>query len=254
MIELNNVAAGYHGRPAINQISLTVAEGQITTILGRNGCGKTTLLRTIARLLQVSSGEIQLDGKDLYSYDSRELARKVSYLPQIKQSSPISVQTLVQHGRFPHLPLTRRLSAQDLDIAEQAMRETGIRDLSHRIVSELSGGERQKAYLAMTLAQDASVILLDEPTAYLDVNHQLEIYRIVEKLKQMGKTVLMVLHDVPAALRHSDRICLMADGRIVMHDTVDNVLASGQINRIFQIRLEQWNRPGVPPAYFIDRS
>lgn len=254
MLELRNLSAGYDGKPTIQEISLTVAEGQITTILGKNGCGKTTLLRTIARLLNVHSGEILLDGQDLQGYDRRELARKLSYLPQIKQSSPISVQTLVLHGRFPHLSFPRRVSARDCAIAEQAMQEIGIWDLRDKDLTELSGGERQKAYIAMALAQDADIILLDEPTAYLDINHQLEIYRIVEKLKRLGKTIVMVVHDLPAALRHSDRICLMADGRIVMHDTTAAVIDSGRIEQVFQIQIEQWRRPGSQPAYIVEKA
>jgi len=254
VLELRDLSAGYDGKPTIREINLTIAEGQITTILGRNGCGKTTLLRTIARLLNATSGEILLDGQNLSGYDRRDLARKLSYLPQIKQPSPISVQTLVLHGRFPHLSFPRRVSAYDCEIAEQAMKEIGIWDHRDKDLTTLSGGERQKAYIAMALAQDAGIILLDEPTAYLDIHHQLEIYRIVEKLKLLGKTIVMVVHDLPAALRYSDKICLMANGRIVLHDTTAAVIKSGQLEQVFQIQIDQWKRPGSQTTYIVEKA
>lgn len=252
MIELQNVSAGYLGKDVIRHIDLRLADGEITSIVGKNGCGKTTLLKVIARQLKASAGTILLDNKDLYRYDSRELARKIAILPQVRTLAPISVQTLALHGRFPHLSFPRNPSARDRDIAAQAMQDAGIWDLRQKLISELSGGERQKAYLAMALAQDTGIILLDEPTTFLDINHQMEFYQLVGKLKEMGKTIVMVVHDLPAALNHSNRICLMDNGGIVLHDQTGAVFASREIDRVFGICCACIRKPDNKLNYYLD--
>lgn len=251
MIELVDVSAGYRNRDVIRHVNLEILPGQTTSIIGINGCGKSTLLKTIARQILPRSGTVRFDGVDIGRYESRALARKLSYLPQVKTPPAITVQTLVMHGRFPHLPFPRHPSTRDLDIAQTAMCEAGIADLRYKNIHELSGGEQQKAYIAMALAQDAEAILLDEPTTYLDVNQQQDIYRLIQKLNGLGKTIVMVVHDLPAAFAHSDRICLLSAGCVMMHDVPDAVIASGKIEQVFRVRYMQWMAPDNKPRYFL---
>lgn len=239
-LELRGVNAGYHGRGILTGIDLTVAPGAVTSVIGRNGSGKTTLLRVMAHQLPISAGHVLLDGGPIESLDSRALARRVAYLPQVRPAVPISVQTLVEHGRFPHLGFPRRLTPADREKVEAAMRMAGVETLRGQMLDTLSGGERQKAWIAMALAQDAEVILLDEPATWLDIGSQLAVYSLAGRLREQGRTVVMVVHDLAAALTWSDRIVLMADGRLVQHGTVEEVLASGEIDHVFQVRCAHW--------------
>lgn len=239
MIRLINVTAGYDKVEIIKNIDLFFEEGTITTIIGKNGCGKTTLLKTASNLLKPFSGQITIKGKNISHIPNKELAKKLSFLPQLRSVPNITVYNLVMHGRYPYLGFTRTPQKRDRQIVEEAIESMNLDGYIHKNIQELSGGQRQKVYLAMTLAQNTDIIFLDEPTTYLDINHQLEILEIIKKLKYMGKTIVMVLHDLNNALSYSDKICLMENGRIAIYDMPQAVFESREIDRIFNISSTQ---------------
>lgn len=239
MIDLKNITAGYNRVEIIKNVDITFYKGTITAIIGKNGCGKTTLLKIAADLLKPFSGEVIIKGKNIRSVSNKELAKQISFLPQLRTVPNISVYNFVMHGRYPYLGFSRTPQKRDKLIVENAIENMGLKEQMNKNIKELSGGQRQKAYIAMVLAQDTEVIFLDEPTTYLDINHQLEILEIVKKLKKMGKTVVMVLHDLNSALSYSDKICLMEKGQIAIYDTPEVVFKSKEIDRVFKVSSEQ---------------
>ena len=239
MIRLNKVSSGYMGVNIINDISLSFEKGKIISIIGKNGCGKTTLLKTASRLLKPYSGDVFLNGKSVFRIASKEVAKHISYLPQNRDLPSIKVLDLVMHGRFPYLGFPRIPTAEDRMIVEAAIKRLQITGYKDKNIGELSGGERQKVYIAMILAQDTDIIFLDEPTTFLDINHQLEILEIVKDLKAMGKTVVMVVHDLNSALTYSDKVCLMDKGEVVIYDNPETVYKSKLIEKIFEVSCQE---------------
>lgn len=239
MIKLDNISAGYNNVEIIKNINIAFKESSITSIIGKNGCGKTTLLRTASNLLKPFRGEITLEGKDITGFSDKELAKKISFLPQLRTVPYISVYQLVMHGRYPYLGFSRTPQKKDKEIVEMAIDHMGLNEYAHKNIQKLSGGQRQKVYIAMVLSQNTDIIFLDEPTTYLDINHQLEILEIVKKLRELGKTIIMVLHDLNNALAYSDQVCLMENGEIVIYDTPQAVYDSKEIDRIFKVCSQQ---------------
>ncbi|HHU71778.1 MAG TPA: ABC transporter ATP-binding protein [Clostridiales bacterium] len=239
MIKLDNISAGYDKIEIVKNINIEFEEGTITSIIGKNGCGKTTLLRTASNLLKPFRGDITINGKDITCFNSKEFAKKVAFLPQLRTVPNITVSQLVMHGRYPHLGFSRTPQKKDKEIVEKAIKSMQLNKYMDKNVKELSGGQRQKVYIAMVLAQDTDIIFLDEPTTYLDINHQLEILEIVKNLKKMGKTIIMVLHDLNNALSYSDRVCLLENGEIVIYDTPQAVYDCKEIDRIFNVNSQQ---------------
>lgn len=250
MLELQSVSGGYDGVNKLYDISLTAADGQILSIIGPNGSGKSTLLRMMSGLQLPYAGNVLLDGRPICRMARRELARSLSYLPQGRNIPAISVSSLVMHGRFPYLGYPRRYSRNDIDIAEQAMAWAGVLPLKECDMAKLSGGERQKVYLAMLLTQDTRVILMDEPATYLDIAHQLEIMRLVRKLRAAGKTVVMVLHDINLALSYSDLVAVMRQGRLEMAEQPAKVFESGILDEVFGIRVISQTIEGVQRYFY----
>ena len=212
MIELHKLAAGYPERRVLEQVSLQFPDGQITVLAGPNASGKTTLLRTILGLEPRLEGEIFLDGTAQTDLTARELALRVSYLPQSRPVPNITAGRMVLHGRFPYLGYPRRYRPEDWAMAKAALREAGAEELERQLMSRLSGGQRQRVYLAMLLAQDTRNVLLDEPTTYLDVAHQFRLLDCARRLADQGRAVVLVLHDLCLALRWASLRCWTAAG------------------------------------------
>ncbi len=223
----------------LKEISLAIEEDCITCLIGANGSGKTTLLKAIAGLVPVAKGYIVVDGKDIRDISLKDRAKLIAYLPQSRTISDIQVYSLITHGRFPHLDFLQRLKTSDKDLIDKAITMTNTEPLLNKKTSELSGGERQRVYLAMAIAQDTDIILLDEPTTYLDINYQIEVIQIIENLRQMGKTIVMVAHDLPQALTSAKRTCLLEEGRVLWYGESPEICDSHSLTDVFQISMEQ---------------
>jgi len=237
MIELKGLEAGYPGRPVLEGIDLGFRPGEVLAILGPNGCGKSTLLRTANGLLPHSGGEVLLDGVPIQRLTAREAAQKVAYLPQSRPVPNITAQRMVLHGRFPYLSYPRRYRAEDYEMVQKALGWAGGTELADRPLTELSGGQRQKIYLAMALAQDTATILMDEPTTYLDVSCQLEVMALARRLAGEGKAVVLVLHDLCLALQFAHRAALLQDGRVLQAGTPEEVYQNGALERVMGVAL-----------------
>ena len=235
MIKLQNIYAGYNGADVIKNINIEFTKGKVTSIIGPNGCGKSTLLKVASRLLEPYSGEAALDGVSYRKIKPRDFAKQVSILPQTRPVLPISAEALVSHGRFPHLTFPRKLSQTDRIIIADALERTGADKYKDKLLTQLSGGERQKVYIAMMISQSADYIFLDEPTTYLDINHQLEILGLINNLREMGKAVVIVMHDLHQAITNSDFICLMNEGAIADYGTKEDILDNCSIDKVFNI-------------------
>ncbi len=237
MIELKNVCSGYGGRTILQDISVSFPQKSVTILLGSNGCGKSTLLKTALGLVPASSGSILYDGQEIRHMSLRTIAQKAAYLSQTRNIPNITAGRMVLHGRFPYLSYPRHYSRADREIVRQALERTGSLDLGERQMSELSGGQRQKIYISMALAQQAQTIFMDEPTTYLDVRHQLDTMRIAREVAQAGAAVVLVLHDLSLALRFGDQIAVLDQGRLAQLGTPEEVFASGVLDRVFDVRV-----------------
>ena len=215
MLEMKNVSGGYGRKQVLYNIDAVFESNMITSVIGKNGCGKSTLLQMCCGLLTPSEGSITIDGVDIASIKHADLAKKISYLSQSHSAGSITVRSLVSHGRFPYLGYPRKYSSEDkLKIAD-AMELAEVTDIADKYANELSGGQLQRAYIAMLLAQDTDIMLLDEPATYLDMSSQLELMELAVKLKNAGKAIVMVVHDINTALIYSDNIIAMDSGRII---------------------------------------
>lgn len=237
MIEVKNVSAGYGRTKVLHKVSLTAEKSKITTIIGRNGCGKSTLLKAVAGILPISGGEIWVNGTSAAELTRAERAKQTAYLSQGKNTPDITVGRMVLHGRFPYLSYPRNYKKADFELADAAMERMGILDLADRPLAELSGGTRQRVYIAMALAQCSPIIVMDEPTSYLDIGQQMKFVRIAKELAESGKTVLLVLHDLLFALKISDRICVMENGSILMQSKPEEILKSNIIKKLYDVEV-----------------
>ena len=235
MLEINNLNVSIRQKKILTDANLSLAENALTVLIGKNGCGKSTLISCIGGT-RPYTGEILLDGQNLSVLPARDRARRIAILPQILTSPHMSVEALVSLGRTPHLSLGQRFGDADRIAVKNAIHATGLQDLRTQFLDSLSGGERQKAYLAMILAQSTPTLILDEPTTYMDVAVAHRFMALLCDLrKQQKKTVLAVMHDLTCALRFADRIALMDEGRIVFHGTAAECLATDVIERTFSV-------------------
>lgn len=232
-----NLTISYGDRPVLEGLSLKIPDRLITSIIGPNGCGKSTLLAALARLLKPREGSVLLDGQPLAAINSRRLAQLVGLLPQSPIAPEgITVADLVGRGRSPHQGLFGRWTKRDYDVVDTAMEITNVSQLADHSVDELSGGQRQRVWIAMALAQETDIVLLDEPTTYLDVTTQLDILELVHELNRARQvTVVMVLHDMNLAARFSDHIVAMRDGCIKKMGTPEEVFTSEVLREVFEL-------------------
>ena len=229
------VTLAYGDRTVVEQLSLDLAPGRITAIVGANGCGKSTLLRALARLIGPKDGQIVLDGAALSSRNTKEIARTLGLLPQSPVAPEgIAVTDLVGRGRHPHQRLLARWTARDYAAVAEALDATGIADLADRSVDELSGGQRQRVWIAMALAQETDILLLDEPTTFLDVAHQIEVLDLLTDLSvSRGTTIVMVLHDLNMAARYADELVAMKAGRVHASGAPHEVITADIVEEVF---------------------
>lgn len=233
-----NLCLQYGRKVVAKDISVDFDKPEIVSIIGPNGSGKSTLLKSLCRLLRPDKGSVLLDGKEIHSMNTTQLARKISVLPQ-SASAPmdISIYDLVLHGRLPHRGFLQSVSAQDKEAVDAALRATGLLCLQHRSLGELSGGERQRAWLAMALAQQPQILLLDEPTTYLDVHHQLELMELIVRLhRERQLTVIMVLHDLNHAARYSQRLVAIKGGAVFADGAVSEVFTTQILESLYDVK------------------
>lgn len=224
----------YDGRVVASDLSVRITDGSFTVIVGPNACGKSTLLRSLARVLKPRSGAVHLDGRLISSYPSRVVAKRLGMLPQSPTvPAGIVVEELVARGRFAHRRLLRQWSASDEQAVREAMRQTEVADLADRFVDELSGGQRQRVWLAMALAQQTPLLLLDEPTTFLDLSHQLEVLDLCAELHEDGRTVVAVLHDLNHACRYATELIVMRSGAVVAQGPPSSVMTAELVEDVF---------------------
>ena len=243
-LHIANLHNGYGGQTVLHDLTTTIPEGKITALIGPNGCCKSTLLKTIARLLPPQSGDISLDGESIYRITPKNYARRLSLLPQHHMvPEGISVRTLIGYGRSPYLNLWGKLGKADHAVIERVMAATHTGDLADKRVDELSGGQQQRAFLAMTLAQETPYLLLDEPTTYLDLNHQIALMDIMRAQQQKGVTVITVLHDLNQAARYCDHLIVMKKGRLIAEGDPQDVLTPALLADVFAVDAAPYTCP-----------
>ena len=231
------VSLGYGDRTVVGSLSVAIPDAAVTVIVGANACGKSTLLRGMARLLRPASGAVLLDGRAIHRTPTRLVARTLGLLPQAPVTPEgVTVVDLVGRGRHPHQGAFRRWSAADEEAVAEALALTGTSDLASRVVDELSGGQRQRVWIAMALAQGTDLLLLDEPTTYLDLAHQVEMLDLLADLNlRRGTAVVMVLHDLNLAARYAHHLVAMADGAVVAEGSPDDVVTEDVVRDVFDL-------------------
>ena len=244
-LAVRSLEAGYGGEPVLRDVSVTFPAGRVTALVGANGCGKSTLLRTCARQLNPTSGTVLVDGQDVRGWHRTRFARTVGFLPQDPVAPEgVSVQELVSRGRHPHRGAFGRWRAQDDDAVAEALELTGLRALADRQVTDLSGGQRQRVWIALALAQQTGVLLLDEPTTYLDIARQVEILDILCELQRArGTTLVMVLHDLSLAARCADQLVAVKDGTVAAQGAPHEVMTNETVSRVFDMRARVLHDP-----------
>jgi iron complex transport system ATP-binding protein len=234
-LEVKEISLSYNHVPVVNQVSFQIKPGELVGLIGPNGCGKTSIIKALSRILTIRSGEIWLDDRSLKSISHQELAKTIGVVPQNPNlPETFTVTEIVLLGRNPHLGWLRSESAQDLEIVWQAMLKTGVSELAERKIGELSGGEKQRVTIARVLAQEPQAILLDEPTANLDIAHQIEILNLMRSLcHDKNLAVLIALHDLNMAAQYCDRLILMKAGRLFAQGAVEQVITAENIKNVY---------------------
>lgn len=238
-MEIKHVSFAYERRKILKNISLKFKRGAVTTIMGANGSGKSTLLNLCSRNLKLTRGKILLNGKSIEEYKNKDFAKEVGMVHQQNRIlGDITVNRLVSYGRTPYLKPLQRYSKEDLDSINEALEMTGLMDLKETEVVKLSGGQKQRVFLAMALAQKSKILLLDEPTTYLDIKYQMDILSLVRKInRELGITIIMVLHDIMQAINYSDEVIGVSEGKIVFRGIPDEVLDDEVISDLYGTEL-----------------
>ncbi|MBL1226770.1 ABC transporter ATP-binding protein [Enterococcus sp. BWR-S5] len=237
MIEIKNVSKKYGEKLVVSEVQLPVAEQKLTAFIGPNGAGKSTLLSMMSRLIPKDTGEIYLDHNEVKTWKQNELSKKLSILKQANNISlKLTVRELVSFGRFPYSK--GRLNKEDQEKVEEAMAHLGLTELADTLIDTLSGGQLQRAYIAMVIAQDTNYILLDEPLNNLDMNYAVQMMQILRRLvDEFGKTVVIVLHDINFAASYADEIVAMKDGKLFAHGSTDEIIQSKTLNRLYDMNI-----------------
>ncbi len=237
IIDLNNVSYKIKDKTILDNVSLNIEQGSFTAIMGMNGSAKTSLLKLICRANQVSSGNIYIRGKDINSYKVKDLAQQISIVFQNDDIGfDFSCLEIVLMGRMVYQKLLAADTKEDLLVAQESMRQTNTLHLKDRMFSTLSGGEKQRVFIARAICQDTPIILLDEPVSSLDLKHQLDILNFLKKIQiEQGKTIVIVLHDLSAALKYADRVIALKEGKMLMYDVAQKVLTKENIKTIFDV-------------------
>lgn len=256
VLRVEELCSGYEKQTVFTNLSTSIQEGKITTIIGPNGCGKSTLLKTIGRILKQTSGNVYLQEQNMQAISTKEIAKQLALLSQNPEApAQLKVEELISYGRYPHRKNVGTLSKKDIEVIEWAMEVTKTTQFRKREISQLSGGQRQKVWLAMALAQETDILLLDEPTTYLDMAHQLEMLKIVDDLNKKHQcTIVMVLHDINHAARFSDELIAMKGGEIITVGTPSEILTKDVMKRVFQIdaKIMIDEESGSPVCYGYD--
>ena len=239
-ITTDNLNISYGSLDIVKNLNLNIPKGKITTIIGANGCGKSTVLKTIARILTPKSGEIYINEKNIKEQGAKELAKVMAVLPQSPQApGGLTVEELIAYGRFPHQSGFKNNKQEDKEIVDWALKATGISEFRDRKIEDLSGGQRQRAWIAMALAQQTDILLLDEPTTYLDLAHQLEVLEVLDELnKKYNTTIVMVIHELNNAARFADHMIGVKKGKICCKGTAEEVMTKENLRELFNIDSE----------------
>lgn len=249
-MNIKNLTKSYGGVPVVKDVSFTIPEGKVMSIIGPNGAGKSTVMGMISRLIEKDKGEIEFKGKDLNSWKSKELSKKLSILTQSNNVNlALTVRELVNFGRFPYSG--SRLDEKDNAIVDAALKTMELDDIADKYIDQLSGGQRQRAFVAMTIAQDTDYILLDEPTNNLDIYHATQLMKKVRTFSEdFGKTVVMVLHEINLAAAYSDYICAMYQGEIKKVGTVEEVMTKEILSDMYKVDFEIMDINGRPLSIY----
>lgn len=251
-----NLSVGYENKEIISDLNIEIPQGKFSVIIGPNGCGKSTLLKSLARLLKPQKGNILLDGKSIYEIPTICLAKQIGLLPQSPLvPSGITVADLVARGRFPYQNFLGQLSKADYKAIADAMDAMGIRDLAECPIDSLSGGQRQRVWIALVLAQDTDILLLDEPTTYLDIAYQVEILDCIERLNRVKKTtVVAILHDINLSIRYADHIFAMKGGKLITEGSPRDIITPDLMREIYGLDCSIITDPETLDPYVIPRS
>jgi len=235
VVEVSNVSKSYGNKPVVDRVSVSIRKGQVTSFIGPNGAGKSTLLSMISRLIKKDSGEVKIEGKEISEYKSNDLSKKISILKQSNHITlKLTIRELVAFGRFPYSQ--GRLTPEDWKFVDEAIDYMDLRDLQHHYLDQLSGGQTQRAYIAMVIAQNTEYILLDEPLNNLDMKHSVQIMKTLRRLvDELGKTVVIVIHDINFASCYSDYIVALKDGKVVREGPTDEIISTPVLQEIYNM-------------------
>ncbi|MFF8732832.1 ABC transporter ATP-binding protein [Streptomyces sp. NPDC015171] len=249
-LSAENVTLAYDQRVIAEQLSVEIPDNSFTVIVGPNACGKSTLLRALSRMLRPSQGRVLLDGETIHSMPAKKVARTLGLLPQSSVAPDgITVADLVGRGRYPHQGLLRQWSAEDERVVQESMRRTGVAELAERYVDELSGGQRQRVWIAMALAQQTPLLLLDEPTTYLDIQHQIDVLDLCAELhEEQGRTLVAVLHDLNHAARYATHLIALRGGEVIAEGAPGDIVTADLVEKVFGLRCQVIDDPetGTP--------
>lgn len=243
MVEIKSLSFSYGKAPVLNGISAEFKKGKLYGIIGPNGCGKSTLLKLISGILRADNGSIILENKDINTISRNTISQKIGLMPQIRPTPDMQVFDYVMCGRFPYRTDKTNTPEKDKQITLDALKHTNTEDFATRRINELSGGERQRVYLALLLAQNTDLVLCDEPTTYLDIKGNLWVMNILNRMKEQGKCVIAVLHDLSSALRLCDELILMDEGRIIDNGTPENLISNKSIDKVFGVKVTPIQTP-----------